>query len=259
VVLLLIVPLVLGRQAGWPWWTWAGLAASIPALALFVAVEKRVSARGGYPLLNLRILTWPRIAWGLLVQLTAQSTYFAVLFTLALYLQQGLGRSPLYSGLALLPWVAAFGVAGFAIRSLPQRYAAVTPAAGYLWLALVYATLSLTIGLGNHHYARARHDYARAGHAGARDLSGVSRVQGAVSGIPVVVSRVQGAVSRRSVAVFRLSAASASCSRPSSRASLVCSGSCAMAAARASGRRTVSASMVWRPLSVSRMARRRSS
>jgi hypothetical protein len=35
-----------------------------------------------------------------------------VLFTLALYLQQGLGKSPACSGLALVSWVAAFGIPG---------------------------------------------------------------------------------------------------------------------------------------------------
>lgn len=149
-VVLLIVPLVLGREEHWPMWTWLAMAASVPALALFVAVERRVSARGGYPLLNLRILTWPRMAWGLVGQLAVQSSYFAVLFTLALYLQQGLGLGPFYSGMALLPWVIAFGVAGFGVRRLPERYASVAPAGGYLALALAYAALSLIVGLGNH-------------------------------------------------------------------------------------------------------------
>jgi hypothetical protein len=43
--------------------------------------------------------------------LAATGTY-ALLFTLAQYLQQGLGDSALVSGLTLVPWVAAFGVAG---------------------------------------------------------------------------------------------------------------------------------------------------
>src|SRR5271166_5840292 len=52
------------------------------------------------------------LCWALLTLLAATGTYYALLFTLAQYLQQGLGDSPLVSGLALVPWVAAFGLAG---------------------------------------------------------------------------------------------------------------------------------------------------
>src|SRR6266516_1664681 len=48
---------------------------------------------------------------GLLALLAATATYYALLFTLAQFFQQGLGRSALASGLILLPWVAAFGIA----------------------------------------------------------------------------------------------------------------------------------------------------
>jgi hypothetical protein len=44
-VLLVVVPLVLGRAEGWPAWTWLSLAASVPAFAGFGAAERRVRAR----------------------------------------------------------------------------------------------------------------------------------------------------------------------------------------------------------------------
>ena len=49
-VLLVVLPLVLGRAEGWPGWTWLSLAASVPAFAGFVAAERRVAERGGTPL-----------------------------------------------------------------------------------------------------------------------------------------------------------------------------------------------------------------
>jgi MFS family permease len=52
-VLLVVLPLVLGRAEGWPTWTWLSLAASVPALAAFVVAERRVRAGGGAPLVNL--------------------------------------------------------------------------------------------------------------------------------------------------------------------------------------------------------------
>ena len=50
-------------------------------------------------------------------------TLASLLFVLAQYLQQGLGRSATYSGLVLVSWVAAFGVAAPVTRRLPTRAA----------------------------------------------------------------------------------------------------------------------------------------
>jgi hypothetical protein len=54
------------------------------------------------------------------------------LFTLAQYLQDGLHDSPLESGLTLVPWVAAFGLAGQLVCRLPPRLLPRAPAAGCL-------------------------------------------------------------------------------------------------------------------------------
>lgn len=143
-VLLATVPLIFGREAGWPAWTWICLAASVPALALFVRRQRRVAARGGTPLIDLRVLARPVVAWSLASIALATSTYFAMLFTLALYLQQGLGKSAMFSGLVLVSWVAAFGVAGPLLPRLPARIADHAPVAGYLILAAAYLTIGLT-------------------------------------------------------------------------------------------------------------------
>ena len=92
-VLLVVVPLVLGRAEGWPAWTWLSLAASVPAFAGFVAAERRVRIRGGTPLVSLDAMAPRAVSSGMLAVAAATSTYYGLLFTLALYLQQGLGRS----------------------------------------------------------------------------------------------------------------------------------------------------------------------
>jgi len=148
-VLLAILPLILGRDQGWPVWTWVSLAASLPALGLFIAVERRVAARGGSPLITLSVLTRPAVAWGLGALAAATSTYFALLFILALYLQQGLGRDPLYSGLALVSWVAAFGIAGPFLRRLPARRLPLVAPGGCLILAAAYLGLSASLLTGH--------------------------------------------------------------------------------------------------------------
>src|SRR5207247_10938373 len=116
---LLSTPLAFVREQGWPAWTWACLAASVVAFAGFTAFERRLAARGGDPVINLRLLARPAVAWELTANFARTSTYFAMLFVLAQYLQQGLGRSATYSGLVLVSWVAAFGVGAPVTRRLP--------------------------------------------------------------------------------------------------------------------------------------------
>jgi MFS family permease len=148
-VLLGVAPLVLGRDEGWPAWTWPCLAASLAALWLFVAVERRVAAGAGRPLVDLQILRRPAVHWGLIAYAAETSTYFAMLFVLALYLQRGLGKSPLYSGLVLVSWVAAFGCAGPVLRHLPGRLPELAAPAGALALATAYFGVSLSLAGGS--------------------------------------------------------------------------------------------------------------
>ncbi|HXS44796.1 MAG TPA: MFS transporter [Solirubrobacteraceae bacterium] len=148
--LLLVLPLVLGRVEGWPLWTWMCLAASVPAFALFLAAQRRVASRGGAPLVNVGVLSRPAVGWALLALLIATGTYYALLFTLAQYLQQGLGHSALVSGLTLVPWVAAFGAAGQLVRRLPAHRLALAPAAGCTLLTAAYAAISVTLFAGHH-------------------------------------------------------------------------------------------------------------
>jgi MFS family permease len=149
-LLLLVVPLALGRTQGWPAWTWLCLASSVPAVLAFLAIERRVATRGGSPLVNVAVLARPAVCWALAALMAATGTYYALLFTLAQYLQQGLRDSPLVSGLTLVPWVAAFGVAGQLVRRFPARAKTRAPAAGCLLLALGYAAISIALLTGHH-------------------------------------------------------------------------------------------------------------
>jgi MFS family permease len=138
-VLLIVVPLTVGNSAGWPAWAWASLAASLPAAAAFIAAERLVAGRGGTPLLDVGLFRVPVVRWSLVALTTASGTYYVLLFTVAQYLQGGLGRGPALSGLMLVPWVAAFGLAGQIVRRLPaSRW---LPAAGCLLLAAAYAAI----------------------------------------------------------------------------------------------------------------------
>src|SRR3954447_18560010 len=86
---LLLVPLLLGREQGWPMWVWPSLVAGALGLALFARVERGRAV----PLLDLSVL--PMVARGLVTVVGVMGSYGALLFSLTLHLQDDLGYSPL--------------------------------------------------------------------------------------------------------------------------------------------------------------------
>src|ERR1700759_2835785 len=61
-----VLPLVEGRQHGWPLWTWLCLGAAPLALAAFALQQRRLHARGGAPLLDPALLRERAFTAGLL-------------------------------------------------------------------------------------------------------------------------------------------------------------------------------------------------
>ncbi|MFF9478931.1 MFS transporter [Streptomyces sp. NPDC014733] len=148
-VLLLIVPLLLGSDAGWPWWMWACLVAAVPTGVAFRRSQRRRAARGGRPLIAEEVIREPAIRWSLAAHGATTLTYFALLFVLAVYLQEGLGRGPAYAGTAMISWVAAFGLAGPLLARVPSRYAAAMPVVGCTVLAGGYTAVWLYLVTGH--------------------------------------------------------------------------------------------------------------
>jgi EmrB/QacA subfamily drug resistance transporter len=104
---LVIIPAVEGRELGWPAWTFAAFAAAVPVVGLFIRTERRIAARGGSPLIELRLFETRGFRIGLV---SATTLYFVIsfFFLLGVYLQDGLGLSALDSGLAFTPIAVAF-------------------------------------------------------------------------------------------------------------------------------------------------------
>ena len=148
-VLLVMLPLTLGHDLGWPAWTWLCLAAAVPAFWLFLRGQRAAAAAGRAVLVNIAVVSRPRVLLGLISLAAPTATYFALLFTLAQYFQQGLGRSPLASGLILVPWVAAFGLAGQITGRLPGRLAPVVPVAGCVLLSAAYLAIGVALLTGH--------------------------------------------------------------------------------------------------------------
>jgi MFS family permease len=95
----ILLPLVEGRQHGWPAWTWLSLAAGPIILAGFGAHQRRLARQGGSPLIDAALFRERSFSAGLVTQVAfwaGQASFFLVL---ALYLQQGRGLSALNAGL----------------------------------------------------------------------------------------------------------------------------------------------------------------
>jgi len=94
----LVLPLVEGRQFGWPLWGWLSLGAAPVIFAAFVLQQLRLGRRGGAPLLELGLFRRRAFAAGMLTQMAfwvGQASFFLIL---ALYLQGGRGLSPIAAG-----------------------------------------------------------------------------------------------------------------------------------------------------------------
>ncbi|WP_229871623.1 MFS transporter [Streptomyces longisporoflavus] len=139
---LLVTPLVLGQDAGWPLWTWLCLAASLPVFALFAKVERDTARRGGDPLVNVSLLSRAPVSLALVSQAATRAGYFALLFVLALYLQQGLGKSAVYAGLVPIAWVATFAAVGPLLGRTGARSRRLAAPVGGLLMAVSFAGIA---------------------------------------------------------------------------------------------------------------------
>lgn len=147
-MLALVIPLTLGREAGWPWWTAPSLAGATAAAAAFVAWERRVRDRpGGDPLFALTLLREPRVAAGALAVLLIMGSYAGFLLSLTLHLQEGLGFSPLHAGLVFAVYATGFAAASLTWTRTPQTLRGILPVAGpAMMLCGVLATGALAAG-----------------------------------------------------------------------------------------------------------------
>jgi MFS family permease len=121
---LVLVPLTVGRDLHWPWWTWASLAAAVPVLAAVLRWERRLAAAGGAPVLDPGLFREPAFAWGLGLSVAIFGSFFSFVFTLALLLQDGIGLTPLGAGLSFAPLGIAFAVASIVARGFVARFGA---------------------------------------------------------------------------------------------------------------------------------------
>ncbi|GAA2826098.1 MULTISPECIES: MFS transporter [Kitasatospora] len=144
-LLTLLVPLMEGRTAGWPLWSWV-LLALFPAFATaFVLVERRTERNGGSPLVPPTMLRIPEMRRGLGIALPFFAGFGGFMFVIAVALQQGLHLTPVAAGWALVPMAVGYFVASLAGPRLIGRFGSRVLTAGALVQATGLATLAATV------------------------------------------------------------------------------------------------------------------
>ncbi|MFF4254322.1 MFS transporter [Streptomyces sp. NPDC001663] len=151
-LLMLLYPLTRGRELGWPVWGYASMAGALVVFAALVAYEKRKTARDGSPLVELSLFKVKSFAAGIAVQ-TVFGVGLGVFFLVwTLYMQFGLGWSPLRAGLTGVPFsIAVSTAAGMSVQKLVPRFGRKVLQAGALVMAagvLLYIWESERYGMG---------------------------------------------------------------------------------------------------------------
>ncbi|MGW5869062.1 MFS transporter [Streptomyces sp. NPDC055239] len=103
-LLALLYPLVQGPESGWPAWTFIAMACSVPLFVVFALYERKKAARDGSALVEPSLFKERSFVAGLLVMLSFFAIISGLFFPFTLYLQVGLGFSPLAAGLATIPF-----------------------------------------------------------------------------------------------------------------------------------------------------------
>jgi len=139
----LILPLAEGQQLGWPTWMLSLLVLSLPLLGVFVLYERKRTNEGADPLVDMDLFKHRSFAVGMplvILYYVAASGFF---FTFVLFLQSGLGFSPVASGLVFAAINTGFITASLlGPRLIPRwgnrllSFAYALQAAGLVWTLL---------------------------------------------------------------------------------------------------------------------------
>ena len=106
---MLVYPLVQGRELGWPVWIKAVLVAAVPVVAAFAWLQVRRQRSGATPLIETGIFAKRSYVSGVAFALVFLVAMGGIGLTLGVFLQAGLGYSPIHAALTTAP----FALGGF--------------------------------------------------------------------------------------------------------------------------------------------------
>jgi len=139
---LLIYPLIQGREAGWPAWSYLMMAGSALAFGLLAAHGRRERRAGRDPLIETSVFRHRGYSAGLATILVFFAGMIGTLLVLTLFLQLGQHFSAIHAGLTLAPFAlgTAIGATLAGALLVPRlgravlQIACLVLAAGVVWL-----------------------------------------------------------------------------------------------------------------------------
>ncbi|MCP2325759.1 EmrB/QacA subfamily drug resistance transporter [Hamadaea flava] len=155
-MLMLVYPLVQGRELGWPAWLFALLAASVAVLGVFVMSQVRRKRSGRTPLVELSVFSKRSYSTGVLFVIVFFGAVVGLSLAIGLFLQLGLGYSPVKASLTMATWaVGAFVGTGFAAGTMAKlgrhvlHLGLALIAAGLTWVYAVFAQAGVGVDGGD--------------------------------------------------------------------------------------------------------------
>ncbi|WP_026924138.1 MFS transporter [Glycomyces arizonensis] len=143
---LLLVPLVEGRELGWPAWTVAMLVASVPVLGLFALGQIRRSRSGKAALIELSVFTKRSYTSGIAFVVVFFGAVTGFSLAVGLFLQLGLGFSPLKASLSMAAWAVGAFIGSGAGAGLAPKLGRKILHVGLAGMAIGLAVLFLQFG-----------------------------------------------------------------------------------------------------------------
>ena len=107
-LILLLLPIVLGREHRWPWWSIVLPLMSVPLFASFIVHEERLVRLGGVPVIAMSIFRTRRFALGIVATFLLFSAISSFSLSLTILLQVGLGWTAAEAGRFFVPSTIAF-------------------------------------------------------------------------------------------------------------------------------------------------------
>ncbi|MBW3097078.1 MFS transporter [Pseudohoeflea coraliihabitans] len=121
-VVLIVFPLVEGRNFGWPLWIFAMLAASLPSAYAFARWQIASAGAGRPQLMPASVLRNPQFMTGAVMTTLLFSSIPGLFLVLAIFLQVGFGLTPLQSGLTTIPFSVGVLLASLLANRLASRW-----------------------------------------------------------------------------------------------------------------------------------------
>jgi EmrB/QacA subfamily drug resistance transporter len=100
---LVVYPLIQGREDGWPWWTYASMAAGVVVLGIFALHQRRQVRTGRSPLVMPSIFNHRGYSAGMGFAVLFFAGFGGTLLCTTLFLQIGQGFSPIRAALCTVP------------------------------------------------------------------------------------------------------------------------------------------------------------